>query len=99
MISGFLLRLAVALPVILLSIVGALVLLRKSGWEPGGLMARKTTGGHPARKKTLEVQEMKTLLPGARLAVARFGETDYLLGVTGSAIRVLATKAAEGGRE
>jgi flagellar biogenesis protein FliO len=87
MLGEFLVRLAVALP--LVCGLAALSLwgvrrgwLRLPGWRSTALL--------PAQSSVLEVLAVRSMSPTARLAVVRFDGRDLLVGVTGQSIALLA---------
>lgn len=87
MLGEFLVRLAVALP--LVCGLAALCLwgvrrgwLRLPGWRSAALL--------PQQSAPLEVLAVRSMSPTARLAVVRFDGRDLLLGMTGQSIALLA---------
>jgi flagellar biogenesis protein FliO len=87
MLGEFLVRLAVALP--LVCGLAALSLwgvrrgwLRLPGWRSAALL--------PPQSAPLEVLAVRSMSPTARLAVVRFDGRDLLLGMTGQSIALLA---------
>lgn len=93
MISDFLLRLVIALPVILLAIVGTLILLKRTGWT---LPRRRLAGKLSSGAGQLEIHDIQVLTPTARLAVVRFAENNHLIGITASGITLLTSADKKG---
>ncbi len=87
MLGEFLLRLAIALP-----LVCGLAALCLWGVKRGRLrLPGLATAGRPGDGEALlEVLEVRALSPGARLAVVRFGAQAHLVGVAGQTITLLA---------
>ena len=96
MLGEFLLRLAVALP--LVCGLAALCLWSvKRGWLPmPGFALRGPHAGapRPARDSSpLDLIATRSLGPGARLAVVRFDGRDHLVGQSGAAMILIASTA------
>jgi flagellar biogenesis protein FliO len=91
MLGEFLLRLAVALPLVC-ALAAVSLLAVKRGWLrlPGFPPAR---GARPAARhaSSLEVLAVQSLAPTARLAVVRFAGRDHLVGCSGQSLALLAT--------
>ena len=97
MLGDFLLRLAVALPLVCGLAVASLFAVKR-GWVRmpallGGSAARSpvSAGGAGA----LAVVAVKSLTPSARIAVVRFGGRDLLVGLSGQAMVLLAETGGE----
>ena len=96
MLGEFLLRLAVALP--LVCGLAALCLWSvKRGWLPmPGFALRDSHAGAPRTERDsspLDLIATRSLGPGARLAVVRFDGRDHLVGQSGAAMILIASTA------
>jgi len=92
MLGEFLLRLAVALPLIC-GLAALSLYATKRGWlRLPGLMAASTgmAAGTAAAAAPLSVLSVKSLSPAARVAVVRFAGRDLLLGLSGNGLVLLA---------
>jgi flagellar biogenesis protein FliO len=87
MLGEFLVRLAVALPLVCglaaLSLWGV-----RRGWLR--LPGLRSAALLPPQSAPLEVLAVRSMSPSARLAVIRFDGRDLLLGVTGQSVALLA---------
>jgi flagellar protein FliO/FliZ len=92
MLGEFLLRLAIALPLVCGLAVLCLWAVKRGRLRVPGLLATggAAAGRTPAGQALLEVLEVRALSPGARLAVVRFGGQAHLVGVAGQTITLLA---------
>lgn len=92
MVGEFLLRLAIALPLICGLMVGLLVAVRR-GWLrlPGVMLLRQPAADAP---EPIAIVATKALTPAARLAVVRFDGRDFLLGI-GAQGPVILARAGE----
>lgn len=102
MIGDFLLRLAVALPLILMLAVGVLLAARR-GWIPlpggpaPGLPLRWRRGAaHPPADAppTLDVVAVRGVAPALRLAVVRFRDEELLVGVAPQGFQLLVRQSS-----
>ncbi len=87
MLGEFLLRLAIALPLVCGLAAVCLWAVKRGRLRLPGLAKAARPGDSEA---LLEVLEMQALSPGARLAVVRFGGQAHLVGVAGQTITLLA---------
>ncbi len=92
--ADYLLRLAVALPLVLL-LAATTLLAAKRGWIAFSASAPGKPwlpGARPAGREQamLEIRQVAALGPGARIAHVRFGGRDLLLGVSGQGVVRLA---------
>jgi hypothetical protein len=99
MVGEFLLRLAVALPLVCALAVVSLLAVKR-GWlrmprltPPGRLFlpGRMAGVGDPPR---LDLVAVQPLTPSARLAVVRFDGREHLVGVSGQSLLHIASSAA-----
>ncbi|MFN3591841.1 MAG: flagellar biosynthetic protein FliO [Thermaurantiacus sp.] len=97
MIGDFLLRIAVALPLILMLAVGILLAARR-GWLPlPGLPGavgtvpwqRAVSSGAAGERPALDVVAIKGVAPALRLAVVRFRGEELLVGVAPQGFQLL----------
>lgn len=96
MLGEFLARLAIALPLVCGLAVLLLWAAKRGRFQlPGLPTAIVPKGAEPL----LEVLEVRSLSPVARLAVIRFEGRAHLVGVTGQTVRLLAPGAADGGED
>lgn len=96
--GDYLWRLALVLPLILLAIVAMLFLLhrRRSDALPGRVGALFGGGRVSAAAEPLVVR-VQALTPAARVAVLRFGGRDHLVGFSGEAMLLIASRDAAPG--
>jgi flagellar biogenesis protein FliO len=92
MLGEFLARLAIALPLVCGLAVLVLWAAKRGRFQLPGL---PTTMGAKSAEPLLEVLEVRSLSPVARVAVIRFEGRAHLLGVTGQTVRLLAPGAAD----
>ena len=85
MLGEFLFRLAVALPLVCATAALALWAVKR-GWIGLPRMSRM-----PQSAPLLDLRASRTLGPGVRLAVVRFGGRDLLIGQSGASIALIAT--------
>jgi flagellar protein FliO/FliZ len=92
MLGEFLLRLAIALPLVCGLAALCLWAVKRGRLRlPGLLAGGRVAGGRATDPQALlEVLEVRALSPGARLAVVRFGGQAHLVGVAGQTITMLA---------
>ncbi|WP_448585261.1 flagellar biosynthetic protein FliO [Thermaurantiacus sp.] len=89
MLAEFLLRLAVALPLILATAV-ALLFAVKRGWLPlPATFGPLAEPDHPNAPR-LDVIAARALQPGVRVAVVRYAGQDFLVGITPAGVSLLA---------
>ncbi len=106
MIADFLLRLAIALPVVLLLAV-ALLLAARRGWVPSGAVAPaigpwcgigrgmgRGMGRPAAAPAALDIVAQRNLSPALRLAVVRYAGEELLVGVAPQGFQLLARRPA-----
>ena len=101
MLSEFLTRLAIALPLVCALAVLSLVVVKR-GWLrlPGGRLPFRATGPFappPAAQPAMELIGIKALSQAARLAVVRFDGRELLLGVSAGGITLIASAAKAAG--
>ncbi|MGQ5700675.1 flagellar biosynthetic protein FliO [Sandaracinobacteroides sp. A072] len=87
--SDYLLRLAVALPLVLL-LAAITLLAAKRGWLPFAAPGPGKPWLAGREQAMLEIRQVTALGPGARIAHVRFGGRDLLLGVSGQGVVRLA---------
>lgn len=87
MLGEFLVRLAVALPLVC-GLAALSLLAARRGWLR--LPGWRSAAPGPAQGSVLEVLAVRSMSPTARLAVIRFDGRDHLLGVTGQSVALLA---------
>lgn len=90
-VGDFLMRLAIALPLVCALAVLVLLVLRR--WGGGRLAARLA---RPRPRPRLAVESVATLGPAARVALVRLDGRELLVGVSGGAIVLLADSRATG---
>jgi hypothetical protein len=103
MIGEFLLRLAVALPILLLLLVGTLLAARR-GWIPlpgmpqsaGWRRPRTSPNGGAGAEPLLEIIAMRGLTPALRLAVVAYRGEELLVGIAPQGLQLLARQPAAG---
>jgi hypothetical protein len=102
MIGDFLLRLAVALPLILMLAVGVLLAARR-GWipfpgavgPPATLPWRRVPSDRkPDERPALDVVAVRGIAPALRLAVVRFRGEELLVGVAPQGFQLLVRQTA-----
>jgi flagellar biogenesis protein FliO len=91
-VADFLVRLAIALPLVCALAVLALLALRRWRGGPAGFPGLPGLPGRPARLSLLSVV---ALGPAARVALVRLDGRDLLLGVSGATIVLLAEGGAQ----
>lgn len=104
MLGEFLMRLAIALPLVCALAVLCLWVMRQGqGQERGRLrlpmlpvMGRLAMGRQAGEAGLLEVLDVRAISPSARLAVIRFDGRAHLVGVAGQSITLLAPAEAPG---
>lgn len=93
MIADFLVRLAIALPLMLVLMVGTLLAMKR-GWLRLPAFARQRMGQAMAGEAAcLRVVQVKALSSTAQVAVVRFAGNDHLIGTAGQTLLLLATAA------
>jgi flagellar biogenesis protein FliO len=92
MLGEFLLRLAVALPLILAAAVGLLWAMKR-GWIrlPAAFGAPAGCDAEPRHGPRLDLVAARALQPGVRVAVLRYAGQEFLVGVTPAGVSLLAT--------
>jgi flagellar protein FliO/FliZ len=91
MLGEFLVRLAVALPLVCALAALSLWALRRHGGTLGRLrLPAFSAARQPALPAAFEVLSVRSLSPTTRLAVVRFDGRDHLLGVAGQSVSLLA---------
>lgn len=90
MFAEFATRLAVALPLVCLAAVALLMAVRRGWLSLPGFAFRSPRKPLPTDPQALSIASVKSLTPAARLAVVRFHGRELLIGITGSAIVLLA---------
>jgi hypothetical protein len=93
MIADFLLRLAIALPLVLLFAVGVLLAARR-GWLPlpgtrGSPWTRPGRARPMATPPALDIVAQRSLSPALRLAVVRYRGEELLVGVAPQGFQLL----------
>ncbi len=94
MLAEFLLRLAIALPIVC-GLAAASLFAVKRGWVrlpafAGLSPGRRPASGHP--DAALAILSVKSLSPAARIAVVGFGGRELLIGVSGQSVSLLAER-------
>lgn len=90
MLGEFLLRIAIALPLVC-ALAAICLLAIKRGWLrlPVGAVRFGAPGG-AGLAGPFELVAVRSLSPTSRIALVRFGGADLLIGVSGQSIRLLA---------
>lgn len=90
MVAEFATRLAVALPLVCLAAVAILLAVRHGWLSLPGFAFASPRKPPSAEAQPLCIACVKSLTPAARLAVVHFRGRDLLIGITGSAMVLLA---------